>query len=106
MKPIELVSRDAIRLVDAYLSKGLWERQANGEKIFKSEYVPIERIARYEARMVRYGGYVARHVKDGTPLEDVIKFIEKAFSYLPDSVKKAINDFISELIKKLLKEIF
>ena len=37
---------------------------------------------------------------------DVIDFIEKAFSYLPDSVKKAINDFITELIKKLLKELF
>ena len=61
MKPIELVSRDAIRLVDAFLSKGLWERQANGEQIFKSEYVPIERIAHYEARMERYGRYVANH---------------------------------------------
>lgn len=106
MKPIELISRDAIRLVDAYLSIRLWERQKAGEVIFNSLYSPDERINHYTARMERYGKYVANHVKNGTPLEDIIDFIEKAFSYLPDSVKKAINDFITDLIKKLLKEIF
>jgi len=106
MKPIELISRDAIRLVDAYLSVGLWERQKAGESIFVSLYSPDERIAHYKARMERYGKYMAIHVKNGTPIGDVIDFIEKAFSYLPEPVKVAINKFITDLINKLLKELF
>ena len=106
MKPIELISRDAIRLVDAYLSLGLWERQKNGEQIFNSLYSPDERIQHYKDRMERYGKYVATHVKNGTPIGEIIDFIEKAFSYLPEPVKKAIVDFVNDLISKLFKELF
>jgi len=106
MKPIELVSRDTLRLADAFLSKGLWERQKAGEEIFTSLYSPDERIAHYKARMERYGKYMAIHVKDGFELNDIVDFIEKVYSYLPAPVKKALVDFVTELIKKLLKEIF
>lgn len=106
MKPIELISRDSIRLVDAYLSKGLWERQLAGEQIFTSLYNPRERIVHYELRMERYGRYVANHVKEGFGLDDIIEFIEKAYNYLPESVKKAVVEYVTNLIKKLLKEIF
>ena len=106
MKPIELISRDAIKLFDDYLSIELWEKQKAGENIFDSLYSPDERIAHYKARMERYGSYVAGHVKNGTPLKDIIDFIEKAFSYLPEPLKIAINKFITDLINKLLGEIF
>lgn len=97
----ELLARDIIRLADAKLSLDLWQRQKNGEKIFKSDYDPDERIKHYSERIVRYAGYVERRITEGSKLSDVINFIKKVFDYLPEGVKSKLLNYIISLFKKI-----
>lgn len=99
----EIVIRDVLRLADAKLSMELWQRQKNGEQIFKSDYDHDERIAHYEARMNRYAGYVAKHIKSGTGIDisRVIAVIKVLISFLP----KELQNIIISAIKKILGEI-
>lgn len=101
---MELVASDAIRTADAYLRIQLWQAQKN-ELIFKSSYDPDERITHYTNRLERYGGYLANHVKNGTPVGDILNYIETIFNFIPKEVRSKLIEFVSDLIKKLLLEL-
>lgn len=89
------------RFADACVRYILWDRG-----YFKnSEHDREERLAHYWARIERYGGYLIETVKDGTPLEDIIKGVETVLGYLPNFVKDIIVDFIKDYLKGLLGSI-
>lgn len=93
--------RNVDRFTDACVSYVLWHRGFYRETTYTKE----ERLEHYWARVERYGGYVVKMVKNGTPIDEIIKIVENILNYLPSFVKTIIVEFITNYIKKLTEEI-
>lgn len=95
-----LAPRDAMRLAESAYSGNLWRRQLRGEKIFKSDYDPLERIAYYDARNKRYAGYLAKHIAGGSTWDDIMEIIESVLAFIPKEIKDEVIKYIITTIKE------
>jgi hypothetical protein len=100
MNPLAI--RDALRLAESAYSGNLWRRQRDGEKIFKSDYDPLERIKHYDERNIRYGEYLAKHIAGGDTLTDIMNVINGILAFIPKEIKDEVIRFVTEFLKGLI----
>lgn len=97
-----LAPRDAMRLAESAYSGNLWRRQRDGEKIFNSDYDPLERIKHYDERNIRYGKYLAKHLADGFGIDDILEVINSVLAFIPKEIKDEVIKFVTNFLSGLI----